>query len=53
MIIDGVMTLQALECWYDRESGIQPNSPIEEFYADHFDNEYMAHRFQSMTITPF
>ena len=52
MIIDGVMTLQALECWYDRESGIQPNSPIEEFYADHFDNEYMAHRFQSMTITP-
>ena len=27
-------------------------SPVEEFYARYFDNEYMAHRFESMTITP-
>lgn len=52
MLVDGVMTLQSLECWYERESGLQPNSPVEVFYADHFDNAYMAHRFQSMTITP-
>ena len=52
MVINGVMTLQSLECWYERESNIQPSSPIEEFYAEHFDNDYMANRFQSMTITP-
>lgn len=52
MLVDGVMTLQSLECWYDRESGLQPNSPVEVFYAKHFDNAYMQHRFQSMTITP-
>ena len=52
MLVDGVMTLQSLECWYERESGLQPNSPVEVFYADHFDNAYMEHRFQSMTITP-
>lgn len=52
MLVDGVMTLQSLECWYDRESGLQPNSPVEVFYAKHFDNDYMQHRFQSMTITP-
>ena len=52
MLVNGIMTLQALECWYQRESGIAPSSPIEEFYAEHYDNAYMAHRFQSMTITP-
>lgn len=52
MIIDGVMTLQSLDCWYERLSGKAPDTPIEEFYAKHFDNEYMANRFQSMTINP-
>lgn len=52
MLVNGVMTLQALDCWYKRESGYQPTSPIEEFYAKNFDNSYMEHRFQSMTITP-
>ena len=52
MLVNGVMTLQSLECWYDRESGLQPNSPVEVFYAKHFDTAYMQHRFQSMTITP-
>ena len=52
MLINGVMTLQSLECWYQRESGLAPSSPVEEFYAEHYDDAYMAHRFQSMTITP-
>lgn len=52
MLVNGIMTLQALECWYERESGLRPNSPVEVFYAKHFDNAYMKHRFQSMTITP-
>ena len=52
MLVNGVMTLQSLECWYQRESGLAPSSPIEEFYAEHYDDAYMQHRFQSMTITP-
>ncbi len=52
MMVNGIMTLQSLECWYQRESGIAPSSPVEEFYAEHYDDAYMAHRFQSMTITP-
>lgn len=52
MLVNGVMTLQALDCWYQRESGYQPTSPIEEFYAKNYDNSFMEHRFQSMTITP-
>ena len=52
MLVNGVMTLQSLECWYQRESGLPPSSPVEEFYAEHYDDAYMEHRFQSMTITP-
>ena len=52
MLVNGVMTLQSLECWYQRESGLAPSSPVEEFYAEHYDNAYMQHRFQSMEITP-
>ena len=46
------MTLQSLDCWYERLSGSTADTPIEAFYAKHFDNEYMAERFQSMTINP-
>ena len=52
MLVNGVMTLQSLECWYQRESGLAPSSPVEEFYVEHYDDAYMANRFQSMTITP-
>lgn len=52
MLVNGIMTLQALDCWYERLSGIAGNTPVEEFYAKNFDNEYMQHRFQSMEITP-
>ena len=52
MLVNGVMTLQALDCWFCRESGLKPSSPVEQFYAEHFDNAYMEHRFQSMSIHP-
>ncbi|OUO88023.1 hypothetical protein B5F40_12820 [Gordonibacter sp. An230] len=52
MIADGVLTLLALDCWYQREAGRTPDNAIEEFCADHFDNAYMAQRFQSMSIDP-
>ena len=52
MIVNGVMTLQSLDCWYERLSGKTPDSPIAEFYDEHFGNDWMANRFQSMTITP-
>ncbi len=52
MIVNGVMTLQSLDCWYERLSGKTPESQIELFYERNFDNDYMTNRFQSMTIVP-
>ncbi len=52
MLVDCVMTLQALDCWYERLSGDQVTTPIQQFYAKDFDDSYMENRFQSMTIHP-
>lgn len=52
MAVDCVMSLQALDCWYERLANDPINSPIQHFYADHFDNSWMENRFQSMTIHP-
>lgn len=52
MLIDGVMTLQSLDYWYQRVNGTIRNIPVAQFYDQHFDNEYMENRFQSMTMSP-
>ena len=36
----------------ERLSGNEADTPVEEFYATYFDNEYMTDRFQSVTINP-
>lgn len=52
MFVNCFMTLQALDNWYARVAGKQPASPVEQFYADYYPNEFMENRFQSMTIFP-
>ena len=52
MLVNGAMTLMALDCWFQRVSNIPETAPVEQFFAEHFDNEFMENRFQSMTITP-
>ena len=52
MLVNSVMTLQALDNWGARKAGHIPTTGIEQFYAENFDDDYMANRFQSMTIDP-
>lgn len=52
MAVDCVMTLESLDCWYERLSNQPINTPIQDFYATYFNNDYMANRFQSMSIDP-
>ena len=52
MLANAIMTLQSLDCWYERLSGHEPETPVEEFYATYFDDDFMANRFESMTISP-
>ncbi len=53
MIFDGAMTLIALDCWYMRLDGVPTDqTAFQAFFAQHFDDQYMASRFQSMSLHP-
>ena len=52
MLVNCVMTLQALDNWGARMAGHVPEAGIEQFYAENFDDNVMSKRFQSMTIDP-
>lgn len=52
MLVNAAMTLMAFDCWYGRVSGNEPDSPVTWFFAEHYDNAYMEHRFQTMSIDP-
>lgn len=52
MVVDVVLTVQTIDCWYLREAGHAPNTPLEKFFNKHYDNAYMEHRFQTMSMDP-
>ena len=55
MVIDCVLTLAALDCWYQRKAGTmdyENASAIVQFCNENYDDEFMENRFQSMTINP-
>lgn len=55
MVVDCVLTLASFDCWFQREAGTMDYknpSAIVQFCNENYDNDYMANRFQSMTIDP-
>ena len=55
MLIDCVLTLASFDCWYQREAGTMDydNAPaIVSFCNEHYDNDFMTNRFQTMTMNP-
>ena len=55
MVIDCVLTLAALDCWYERAAGTMDYeypTAIESFCNENYDDEFMENRFQSMTMNP-
>lgn len=52
MLFNGVMTMLSFDCWYQREAGIESQTAVTKFFEEHFDNEFMASRFETMSIDP-
>jgi len=50
MLVNGAMTLQALDCWYERANNQPIETNMQEFFARHYGNEFMEHRFQTMSM---
>ena len=54
LIVDGILTLAAFDCWYQRADGTmdyENASGIVTFCNEHYPDEFMEKRFQSMTMT--
>lgn len=52
MVVDMVLTIGAFACWFDRQAGTPAETPVQSFFAEHFDDKFMGERFQTMSIYP-
>lgn len=50
MLVNGVMSLMSFDFWYERQAGQTPQTAVELFFAQHFDDEFMSKRFETMTV---
>lgn len=50
MVVNSMVTLVALDCWYQRSANIPQTSALQQFMATNFDNEVMQNRFQAMDM---
>lgn len=50
--IDVAFTLTAFNCWFERKAGEGADTPVQAFFAEHFDDSFMESRFQTMSIYP-
>ena len=52
MAVNCFMTLVVFDCWYQRSAGNEPDTPVAQFCAKHFDDDWMHKRFPTMTMDP-
>ena len=50
LAVDIVMTFAAFECWYDRHAGNAPDTAVEQYFAQHYGDDFMTARFQTMSM---
>lgn len=52
LVVDTSCTLAAFTCWFDRQADIPADTQFQTFFAEHFDDDFMSNRFQTMSIYP-
>lgn len=50
MVVNIVMTLLSFDCWFNRQAGLPVAGPVQEFFAEHYDDEFMGDKFQTMSM---
>ena len=52
MAVDIAATLFAFNCWFERQSGLPIETPVQRLCADLFDDAFMERRFQTISMYP-
>ena len=55
MLVDCTLTVSSFDCWYQRQAGTmetKQQTSIDQFCNAHYGDDFMAHRFQSMSMDP-
>ncbi len=50
LLIDGGLTLVSYDRWFSRQVGIPAATAVEQFCDDNYPDDWMANRFQTMTM---
>ena len=50
LLADALFTVASFNFWFERLAGKPPETPIQLFFDEHFGNEWMAQRFQTMSV---
>ncbi len=50
-LADGMTTLVALDCWSARQAGVPVQTAEQQFFAEHFDDDFMQERFSNMGMS--
>lgn len=50
LLADVAVTFMSFNFWFERLSGVVPETPLQLFFADHYGNEWMSNRFQTMSM---
>lgn len=50
LAVDIAVTLMAFECWFDRQAGAEGDGPVAAYFAQHYGDDFMAERFQTMSL---
>ena len=50
LVMDGALTLVSYDRWFSRQIGIPAGTAVEQFCDDNYPDDWMANRFQTMTM---
>ena len=50
LLVDAILTVICMNCWYLRKLGEPIETPWQEFCAQHFGDEFMQSRFETMSM---
>ena len=50
LVADVAVTIVACNCWFDRACGIEPTTPISQYFAQHYSDDFMTQRFENVSM---